>query len=138
MPHLVVLYTPNLESGTTHEPCDIGALCKALADTLCEQQDDQGRAVFPKGGVRVLAYPASHFAIADSQRDYAFMYLNLRLGAGRAAHIHQMVGKNLELTLHKFLACQLAVRPIGITLQIDEGHEVFDSKNSSIHPLFKN
>ena len=29
-------------------------------------------------------------------------------------------------------------RHIGVTLQIDEGHEVFDAKHSNLHPLFKN
>jgi 5-carboxymethyl-2-hydroxymuconate isomerase len=27
-------------------------------------------------------------------------------------------------------------RHIGITLQIDEGNEVFDGKHSNLHPLF--
>ncbi|NBP85646.1 MAG: 5-carboxymethyl-2-hydroxymuconate isomerase, partial [Mycobacteriaceae bacterium] len=34
-------------------------------------------------------------------------------------------------------APQLAHRPIGVTLQIDEGPEVFDAKSSSLHPLFQ-
>jgi len=28
-------------------------------------------------------------------------------------------------------------RHVGITLQIDEGHEVFDAKHSNLHPLFQ-
>ena len=28
-------------------------------------------------------------------------------------------------------------RHIGVTLQIDEGQEVFDAKHSNLHPLFK-
>ena len=27
-------------------------------------------------------------------------------------------------------------RPVGVTLQIDEGPEVVDAKNSALHPLF--
>jgi 5-carboxymethyl-2-hydroxymuconate isomerase len=27
-------------------------------------------------------------------------------------------------------------RHIGVTLQVDEGHEVFDAKHSTLHPLF--
>ena len=30
----------------------------------------------------------------------------------------------------------LKTRRIGLTLQIDEGAELFDARNSSIHPLF--
>ena len=29
--------------------------------------------VFPTGGMRVLAYPAAHSAVADGRRDYAFV-----------------------------------------------------------------
>jgi 5-carboxymethyl-2-hydroxymuconate isomerase len=35
-----------------------------------------------------------------------------------------------------FFAPVMAQRPIGITLQIDEGPEVFDAKHSTLHPLF--
>ena len=52
MPHLVVLYTANLESAT-----DVDALCRSLADTLIGVRDEQGAQVYPTGGVRVLAYP---------------------------------------------------------------------------------
>jgi 5-carboxymethyl-2-hydroxymuconate isomerase len=30
-----------------------------------------------------------------------------------------------------------ASRYIGLTLQVDEGQEVFDAKHSTIHPLFR-
>ena len=60
MPHLVILYTPNLEGKT-----DMTALCRALADTMIEQLDEDGKQVFPTGGTRVQAYPAAHYAMAD-------------------------------------------------------------------------
>ena len=36
-----------------------------------------------------------------------------------------------------FFAPAMARRHIGITLQIDEGAEVFDAKHSNLHPLFR-
>src|SRR2546429_6064700 len=78
MPHLIVLYSANLESET-----DMSVLCRRLADAMLTVQDEQRQQVFPTGGVRVFAYPASHYAVADGQRDYAFVYLNLRMGRGR-------------------------------------------------------
>ena len=63
MPHLVILYTPNLEPKT-----DMTALCRVLADTMLEQRDEAGQPVFPIGGTRVLAYPAAHYAVADGRR----------------------------------------------------------------------
>ena len=58
------------------------------------------------------------------------------MARGRSALVHRRVGEVLNGCVKTRLAEQLARRPIGITLQIDEGHEVFDAKNSSLHPLF--
>jgi 5-carboxymethyl-2-hydroxymuconate isomerase len=87
----------------------------------------------------VLAYPAAHYAVADADpaRDYGFVYLNLRMARGRSTAVHQSVGRALEACAKAHFASLLAERYIGITLQIDEGAEVFDAKNSSIHPLFR-
>ena len=79
MPHCVILYTPNLETKT-----DVSALCRKLADAMLAVLDENGRQVFPTGGTRVLAYPAAHYAVADGKGDYGFMYLNVRMGAGRS------------------------------------------------------
>ena len=132
MPHLVLLYTADLEHGA-----DIPGLCRALADTMLEQRDESGKAVFPKGGTRVLAYPAAHSAVADGQGDYGFLYANLRMGAGRSAAVHKQIGDHLLAVLNTRLGHLLLERPIGITLQIDESPgQVYDGKYSSLHPLF--
>ena len=141
MPHLMILYTPNLERET-----DMTVLCRALADAMLRARDEENRPVFPAGGIRVLAYPATHHAVSDGgaagraaggSGDYAFVYLNLRMGRGRNAATHLSVGRALEATALAHFAPLLASRHIGITLQIDEGPEVFDAKRSSIHPLFQ-
>lgn len=146
MPHLLILYTANLDRPAQEGGSDMGALCRALADTMLGARDEAGELVFPPGGVRVLAYPAAHHAVADGgaaalatgqSGDYAFVYLNLRMGRGRSAAVHEGLGRALEACAKAHFAPQLAARPIGITLQIDEGPEVFDAKNSSLHPLFK-
>ncbi|MDD2046184.1 5-carboxymethyl-2-hydroxymuconate isomerase [Pseudomonas putida] len=132
MPHLVLLYTPDLEQQT-----DMPGLCRALADSMLQQRDDSGKAVFPTGGTRVLAYPAAHCAVADGKGDYGFLYANLRMGAGRSAAVHKAVGDSLLAVLRAFLDDILQQRPLGITLQIDESPgQVYDGKHSSLHPLF--
>jgi 5-carboxymethyl-2-hydroxymuconate isomerase len=141
MPHLVILYTGNLDAVT-----DMTALCRALADAMLTVSDEAGKPVFPTGGTRVLAYPAPHFAVADGGAaglaagqgsDYGFVYLNLRMGRGRSAAVHRQAGQKLEAVAKAHFAPLLARRPVGVTLQIDEGPEVFDAKNSSLHPLFQ-
>jgi 5-carboxymethyl-2-hydroxymuconate isomerase len=85
----------------------------------------------------VLAYPAAHHAVADGRRDYAFAYLNLRMGRGRGEAVRQRVGEALLATAKAHFEPLMARRLVGVTLQIDEGPEVFDAKLSNIHPLFK-
>ena len=140
MPHLVILYTPQLDAET-----DLSALCRSLADGMLGIRDEAGSPVFPTGGTRVLAYPAAHHAVADGGAagravggtgDYAFVYLNLRMGRGRSAATHKLAGETLLACTKAHFEPMFARRHIGITLQIDEGQEVFDGKHSNLHPLF--
>jgi 5-carboxymethyl-2-hydroxymuconate isomerase len=131
MPHLVVLYTANLDAQTT-----MSVLCRRLADAMLTVKDESSKQVFPTGGVRVLAFPAPHYAVADGRLDYAFVYLNLRMGRGRSDAVKQRVGETVLAAAKNYLEPLFAKRLIGMTLQIDEGQEVFDAKHSTIHPLF--
>ena len=152
MPHLVILYTPNLEGKT-----DMTALCRALADTMIKQLDEDGKQVFPTGGTRVLAYPAAHYAVGDDGTagraagkalgwtsvdtgsdagDYAFVYLNLRMGAGRSIAMINIAGEAIMTRAKAHFAPLMLQNYIGITLQVDEGHEAYNGKHSNIHPLF--
>jgi 5-carboxymethyl-2-hydroxymuconate isomerase len=132
MPHLVILYTRNLELET-----DMSTLCRSLADGMLAVRDDAGKQVFPTGGTRVLAYPAAHHAVADGERDYAFVYLNLRMAAGRSDAVKKQAGDSLLAITKQHLAPVFEKRLIGITLQLDESRgQVYDGKHSNIHPLF--
>jgi 5-carboxymethyl-2-hydroxymuconate isomerase len=132
MPHLVILYSGNLDG-----QADMTALCRNLADTLIAQRDEKGAAVFPPGGTRVLAYPAQHFAVADSERDYAFAYLNLRMKKGRTEATQKRVGEALLETARATFEPIQGRRLVGVTVNIDVGEEVYDGKINNIHPLFQ-
>jgi 5-carboxymethyl-2-hydroxymuconate isomerase len=148
MPHLVILYTGQLDAET-----NMKVLCRDLADAMLTVVDEAGKQVFPTGGTRVLAYPAPHYAVADggaagrkaaqfdnnphgSSEDYAFVYLNVRMGKGRSEATQKRAGDTLVDVTQKHFADLFTKRHIGITLQIDVGPEVFDNKHSNIHPLF--
>jgi 5-carboxymethyl-2-hydroxymuconate isomerase len=131
MPHLVIFYTPNVQADA-----DMDGLCRRLADTMLTVRDDEGRQVFPTGGVRVLAMPAAHYAVADGSGDHGFMYFNLRLGRGRSDAVKQRAGEVLAAAARDHLAPMLARRAVGLTLQVDEGHEVFDARFGNLHALF--
>lgn len=133
MPHLVILYTPNLEPAT-----DMTALCRALADTMLAVKDEEGKQVFPTGGTRVLAYPAAHYAVADGKQDYAFVYLNLRMAVGRPDATKKRAGDALLASATAHFDPLMKDRLIGITLQVDESPgQVYDGKHSNLHPLFQ-
>ncbi len=132
MPHCVILYTPNIEAKT-----DMTALCRALADTMLTVLDEAGKQVFPTGGTRVLAYPAAHYAVADGKRDYAFVYINVRMGSGRSDAVKKNAGDTLLDAVKRHFAPVFDSSLIGITLQIDESPgQVYDAKHSTLHPLF--
>ncbi len=131
MPHAVILYTPNLEP-----EADFPGLCRALATTMQGVVDEAGKPVFPVGGIRVLAYPATHFAVADSSADMAFCWINVRMGRGRTAATQQKAGQALTDTARAHFAPVLARRLVGLTLQVDEGPEVFDAKFGNLHAHF--
>ncbi|HSI58424.1 MAG TPA: 5-carboxymethyl-2-hydroxymuconate isomerase [Ideonella sp.] len=140
MPHLVILYSGNLDARS-----DMTALCRSLADTMLAQRDEAGKPVFPPGGTRVFAYPAPHFAISDGgtagcaaggDGHYGFAYLNLRMGRGRSEAVQQGVGQALMAVATSHFEPLMATMHLGVTLQVDVGAEVFDAKHSTLHPLF--
>lgn len=121
------------------------SLCRQLADAMLTVRDESGKQVFPTGGTRVLAYPAAHYAVADGgaagvtaggNGDYAFAYLNLRMGRGRTEATQKLAGETLLAVAKAFFAPLMATKHMGVTLQIDVGQEVFDAKHSTLHPLF--
>lgn len=131
MPHVTIEYTANLDPDAR-----IDVLCKTLAEVIGAQRDGDGKQVFPTGGTRVLAYPAQAFAVADGAPDRAFVYLNARIARGRAAPLVAATGEAMIEAVRSHFAELFASRPLGITLQIDEGEPAFDVKHSNLHPLF--
>ncbi|WP_027014370.1 5-carboxymethyl-2-hydroxymuconate Delta-isomerase [Comamonas composti] len=143
MPHVVILYTANLEPQT-----DMGQLCRGLADTMLALHAEDGARVFPQGGTRVYAYPAPHSAVSDGgaagraaggDGDYGFIYINLRMGAGRSPAVHKAAGDALLGCAKAHLAPLFADarKHLGLTVQIDEAPgQVYDAKHSTLHPLF--
>lgn len=140
MPHLVILYTAQLD-----QKVEMSVLCRQLANTMFTVKDEAGKQVFPTGGTRVLAYPTPHYAVADEGEagravggdgDYAFVYLNLRVGRGRSDATLKQAGETLVKVAQAFFAPLMATQHMGVTLQIDVGQEVFDAKHSNLHPLF--
>jgi 5-carboxymethyl-2-hydroxymuconate isomerase len=136
VPQLLIYYTPNLESKVPFTQ-----LCRELADCMVAAKDEHMQNVFPTGGVRVLAYPAAHYAVSDGSRDTllgadAFVYLHLNMKAGRSYLTHQTVGNALISIVKTQFAKVFEQQHLGVTLQVTEGSEVYDARWSNIHPLY--
>jgi 5-carboxymethyl-2-hydroxymuconate isomerase len=129
MPHLVLQHSANVR--TPMQP-----VCDALARTIRDFLDVNGKAPFPLAGTRVLAYAAQHAAVADGAADNAFVYANLRIAPGRSRAAVQGLGEALATELKALFANELANRPLGLTLQIDEGEEAFGAKLGNLHARF--
>ncbi|MFZ3118028.1 MAG: 5-carboxymethyl-2-hydroxymuconate isomerase [Variovorax sp.] len=133
MPHCVIFYTPNLEAKT-----DVSRLCRTLADEMLAIVDEAGKQVFPTGGTRVLAFAANHHAIADGHGDYGFIYINVRMGAGRSIAVKKNAGDRLLEKAKAHVAPLFEQELVGLTLQIDESPgQVYDGKHSTLHSHFK-
>ena len=65
------------------------------------------------------------------------MYVNARIASGRERALVVAAGEAMMAAVRSHFAALVAKRPIGITLQIDEGQPVFDAKHSNLHPLFE-
>ena len=137
MPHLVIVYTPNIKT-------DFDVLCRTLCDTLLSIHDEQDKPAYPPGGTRVMAFPAAHYAVADGKQDYAFMYLNLRIFGGRSEAVTKQTGDSVLAATRRLMEPVIASQPIGITLQIDETPKVmpgslvqsYEDRHNTLHALF--
>lgn len=133
MPHIVMLYTANLEADG-----HVAALCRKLADTLLAQRDEAGNGVFPPGGTRVFAYPAAHHAVSDGNGDYGFVYINLRMAKGRSDAVKKATGDALLAVAQDHFEPAFATRHVGLTLQVDESTgQVYDGKGGNLRDLFR-
>ena len=143
MPHVVILYTGNLEAQT-----DMSGLCRGIADAMLSLRAEDGSQVFPSGGTRVYAYPAPHYAVSDGgaggraaggDGDYGFIYVNLRMGTGRSEAVQKAAGDVITASAKAHLAPLFAnaQKHLGLTVQIDEAPgQVYDAKHSTLHSLF--
>lgn len=141
MSHVVILYTPTVEPAA-----NVSRLCRALADTLLAQRDEQNAAVFPPGGVRVLAYAASHHAVCDDGSAgraaggtgaYDFVHVDLHMSAGRTDAVTKRAGDLLLEAATRELAPLFEHRHLGLAVHVYVGNEVFDGNRGTLHPLFR-
>ena len=122
MPHLIVEYSANVESRI-----DLDALLDRLHGTAIES------GMFPVGGIRVRAYRAEHYRIADCAPDNAFVHVTAIVGAGRSLDRRAEVSRLLFDALCDELGEAQATSPLAISFNMREFDSVLNFKKNNLH-----
>jgi 5-carboxymethyl-2-hydroxymuconate isomerase len=141
MPHLVILYTPQLDKET-----DMDVLCRSLANTMLAARDENGAHQFFRLVVRVYWLFPPHISrwqmtaalavLPEARATTPLFICNCVWPTAEQLPRTRSVGDALLQTTQTHFANIFDKRHIGITLQIDEGLTVYDGKHSNLHPLF--
>lgn len=129
MPHLTVEYSANLG-----EQARMPALMRELATALLDQRAEDGKPVYPKGGVRVRALPCADYCVGDgSMPDAAFVHATLRVGRGRSADTLKATGDAILATLTQHFAELYAQRGLALSAAVEEFGPLGTWKQNNLH-----
>lgn len=126
MAHAIIEWSVNLE-GTF----DLKGLMNLIADDMRNRSDG----AFPVGGIRVRAYRADDYVIADGTcADDAFINIDIKMGVGRSAEFRKVYFDALSSRITDFLDNLFNQRPFAFSLYVTE---VDGWKKNSIHKRLK-
>jgi 5-carboxymethyl-2-hydroxymuconate isomerase len=126
VPHLIVEYSANLETTIDLD---------GLLDRLHEAAIETG--MFPLGGIRIRAYKAERYRIADREPDNAFVHVTALVGAGRPLDRREQVSKRLFDVLCDALEPVSATSPLAISFNMREFDPVLSLKKNNLHEYLR-
>lgn len=107
MPHINIDYSANLEEGA-----NIFGLCEVLRQCAASLE------IFPETGVRVRAYRADHYAIADGNPEHGFIDISVRLREGRPQDAKEHATAILFEAARNHLDELLETRPVMLSMEM--------------------
>jgi 5-carboxymethyl-2-hydroxymuconate isomerase len=122
VPHLVIEYSANIESVLDLE---------ALLDRLHAAAVATG--MFPLGGIRIRAYRADRYRIADCDPANAFVHVTATVGSGRPLERREAVSRQLFDELCAALEPLAAESPLAISFNMREFDPVLNFKKNNLH-----
>jgi len=131
MPHLTIEYSANLRAAG-----DIPGLLPKLAQRLRDQRAD-GKPVYAAGGVRVRAYEAVDYCVADRAPDAGFVHATLKIGKGRSRETVRATGDALFEIMKAHFAPVLERQGLALSLYLDEVDETGSWKHNNLHTQMK-
>lgn len=121
MPHIVIDYSPNLETRL-----DIAGLCTVLRDAAV------ATGILPLAGIRVRATACSHVVIADGNPDHAFLDISLRLREGRSQTDRQAATARIFAAAEEYCAQVLESSSFMLSFEMRNIDAILSPKTSSI------
>lgn len=126
MPHMAIEYSANLDASV-----DMGELCTLVSRTIL----DTG--LFEPGAVRVRAFRAEAYAIADRLPENGFIDMNFRIGKGRSAEEKKRAGEAIFAAVTGYLATLFSTPHFALSLEIREIDAELSWKKNAIHPRLR-
>lgn len=122
MPHFSIEYSANLDARV-----DFDALCGLILKTALAS------GLFETGAVRVRAFRAEHYAIADQLPENGFIDMVFRIGVGRSATEKQAAGDAIFAAVAEHLAALFETPHFALSFEIQEVDPVLSWKKNAIH-----
>ena len=127
MPHLVVEYSANIES-----KLDLNG----LLDNLHAEALKTG--IFPKGGLRVRAFRAENYRIADLHPENGYVHISALVGNGRPLDVRERAAGQLFSCVKEHLRALFEQSPLAISLNMQEFDPVLNFKHNNLHQYVQN
>ncbi len=126
MPHFAIEYSANLDGKV-----DFDALCARVLDTIL------ATGLFEIGAVRVRAFRADAYAIADKLPENAFIDMSFRIGIGRSADEKKRAGERIFAVVTEELSDFFDTPHFALSLEIREIDPGLSWKKNAIHPRLR-
>ena len=107
MPHIIVEYSPNLES-----QLDMTAFCDHLRSTAATVD------ALPLPGIRVRAIKVDHYSIADGNPKHGFIDVSLRLRSGRSMEVRKDAIETLFEAAREFLSAYMSEHSLALSFEV--------------------
>jgi 5-carboxymethyl-2-hydroxymuconate isomerase len=126
VPHVLIEYSGNLST-----QLDVTDFLTTLRDAAL------ATGIFPLGGIRVRAYQADHYVIADGDVNNAFIHITLRVGHGRDFDIRKSASDAIFAKACEKLEALYERIPLGISLEMQEIGDALTYKKNNLHDYVK-
>ena len=126
MPHFSIEYSANLD-----QTVDMMEICGLVSRTILET------GLFEMGAVRVRAFRAEAYAIADGLAQNGFIDMSFRIGRGRSAEEKKRTGEAIFAAVSQHLEALFATPHFALSLEIREIDAELSWKKNAIHPRLR-